>query len=83
MRVHEIKVKQSFDFQDWQELARRANRFASEILLQSEEPEMQLDAKSVLGIMRLPLRKGTVLRIVTKGSDEEEALDAMCELLEA
>ncbi|SDC89266.1 phosphocarrier protein [Paenibacillus sp. UNCCL117] len=82
MRVHEVTVRRSFDFQDWQTLSRTASGFKSDILLLCEEKEIKLDAKSVLGIMILPLREGTKLRIQTRGGDEEEALDAMCELLE-
>ncbi|WP_281887516.1 HPr family phosphocarrier protein [Paenibacillus sp. YYML68] len=82
MRVHEVSLRQTFDFQQWQLLSRKASTFSSAITLISEEHGLRLDAKSVLGIMASSLRAGTRVRIVTRGRDEEEALDAMCELLE-
>ncbi|WP_159884233.1 HPr family phosphocarrier protein [Paenibacillus puerhi] len=82
MRVHEVTVRRSFEFQDWQLLSQKANGFKSDIILLCEDLEIKLDAKSVLGMMIMPLREGTRLRIQTRGGDEEEALDAMCELLE-
>lgn len=82
MRVHEITVPKDLQAHDLQAVAQQAGRFRSDITLKLEEERVVLDAKSMLGMMLLPIRGGTRVLIQTKGSDEEEALDAMCELLE-
>jgi len=82
MRVHEITVPKDLQANDLQTVAQQASRFRSAVTLKLEQEQIVLDAKSMLGMMLMQIRGGTRLLIQTKGSDEEEALDAMCELLE-
>ncbi|MDZ7784412.1 MAG: HPr family phosphocarrier protein [Halioglobus sp.] len=41
-----------------------------------------VDAKSIMAVMMLAAGKGTVLDIEIDGEDEEEALGALCKLIE-
>jgi phosphocarrier protein len=45
--------------------------------------ECFVDVKSLLGMLLLPIKTGTAIRLVTKGKDEEEALDYIYKLFEA
>jgi phosphocarrier protein HPr len=82
MRVHEIQIYKDLEPQYVQEIALKAGRFRSDINIKFEQQDIRLDAKSILGMMLLPFRSGTRVTIQTKGSDEEEAIAMMCDLLE-
>jgi phosphocarrier protein HPr len=41
-----------------------------------------MDAKSILGLLLLAAAQGTVITITADGPDEQEALDALCALVE-
>ena len=45
--------------------------------------EMSVNGKSIMGVLLLAAPKGSVLEIVTEGSDEVAALAALAELIEA
>jgi phosphocarrier protein HPr len=83
VRVHEIQICKDLEPQYVQEVALKAGRFRSDIKIKFEQQDIQLDAKSILGMMLLPFRTGTRVTIQTRGSDEEEAIAMMCDLLEA
>lgn len=82
MRVHNVTISYDLQTNDLQSIVQMANRCRSTIQLIFEEDNTILDAKSILGMMMRPIRSGTTVRIQTRGWDEEEALDLMCELLE-
>lgn len=42
-----------------------------------------VDAKSIMAVMMLAAGKGTVLDIEIDGEDEEEALEALCALIQS
>lgn len=44
---------------------------------------VDIDGKSILGLMTLGLEKGSVISIATNGPDAQEALDALVELVES
>lgn len=56
-----------------------AGRFSSKVTLSSNGAKV--DGKSILGILLLAAPQGTVLTISCDGSDEEEALEAICALV--
>ncbi len=60
---------------------RKAGEFNSEIIIKKGKQEA--NAKSIISIMALGATKGEEIIIATKGSDEDEALKAMVELLES
>lgn len=62
-------------------LVRVAIRFRSSVTLQRLDGNAeQADAKSILSILTLAASRGTVLRVVANGPDEQEALEAVVDL---
>lgn len=58
-------------------LVRVAGRFKSSLTLYRLDGDLEADAKSILSILTLAASRGTELRVVANGVDEEEALDAV------
>ena len=58
-------------------LVRVASRFKSSLTLQRVDGNAAADAKSILSILTLAASRGTDLRVVASGVDEQEALDAV------
>ncbi|EZH66456.1 phosphocarrier protein Chr [Bacillaceae bacterium JMAK1] len=52
-----------------------ANRFGANVFL--EKNGQEVNAKSIMGVMSLAIRKGTSITIKADGNDAEEALDAL------
>lgn len=57
-----------------------AGRFACNIKV-GRTPESLVDGKSIMSVMMLAASKGTKLQLVTDGQDEEQAMQAMLELI--
>ena len=60
-------------------LSRRRTSFKSTILVEKEE--RRVNAKSLLGILSLGITKGTTINLIADGPDEEEAVNALVELI--
>jgi len=60
-------------------LIQKANEFKSSIWI--EKDERRVNAKSLLGVLSLGVAKGTMINIIADGSDENEAVDTLCELI--
>ncbi len=58
-------------------LVRVAGRFQSTLTIYRLDGNVEADAKSILSILTLAASRGTKLRIVAHGIDEQEALDAV------
>jgi phosphocarrier protein len=58
-----------------------ANRFKSDIYIKKDTATVS--AKSIMGVMVLGVDRGTEIIIEASGSDEQEALDALCALIES
>ena len=58
-------------------LVRVAGRFQSSLTLYRLDANLEADAKSILSILTLAASRGTELRVVANGVDEEDALDAV------
>lgn len=56
-----------------------ASRFAAEVRLSKEGVEV--NGKSIMGIMMLAASKGTTVSLSVEGADEAEALQAIGELI--
>lgn len=82
MRVCEIIVRRDMEAQELQWISHQANLFSSDVMFKYEDLNFQLDAKSILGMMLLPIRRGTKLTVQTRGKDELEALEHLILLLE-
>lgn len=59
-------------------IANTSSRFACDIKIIKDK--MEVNAKSIMGIMTLAAGKGTVISIITNGADEVQALEALHEL---
>ena len=59
-------------------IANTSSRFACDIRLIKDK--MEVNAKSIMGIMTLAAGKGSVLTVVTHGADEVQALEAIHQL---
>ena len=58
----------------------KANEFKSGIWVEKEE--RRVNAKSLLGVLSLGIVKGTKITLIADGSDEEDAVKALVELVE-
>lgn len=63
------------------EFVKLAKQYDSEITVSKEDREA--NAKSSLNVMTLGAKKGETISIRAEGGDEEEALDALVELISA
>ena len=57
----------------------KANEFKSSIWVEKEE--RRVNAKSLLGVLSLGITKGLNITIVAEGSDEEDAVTDLVELI--
>lgn len=60
-------------------LVKTASRFASDIKIEREGVEV--NGKSIMGIMMLAAAKGSVIRVKTEGSDEAEVMQTLGDLI--
>ena len=59
----------------------KANEFKSSIWVEKEE--RRVNAKSLMGVLSLGIVGGTNIRIIADGSDEEEAVSSLVELVKS
>ena len=59
----------------------KANEFKSSIWIEKEE--RRVNAKSLLGILSLGIVGGTSIRIIADGTDEQDAVDGLVDLVES
>ncbi len=59
----------------------KANEFKCSVWI--EKDERRVNAKSLLGVLSLGIVKGTTVNIIADGSDEEEAVDMLSELIDS
>ena len=59
-----------------------ANKFKSSILIAKTGNDREVNAKSILSILTMAICQGTEIRIRANGEDEEDAVNALCELIE-
>ena len=57
----------------------KANEYKSSIWVEKEE--RRVNAKSLLGVLTLGIVGGTNISIIADGADEEQAVDALVELV--
>lgn len=60
-------------------LVQLATKYQSKILLSRDGQTS--DAKSILGVLVLAAHQGSYLTIIADGSDEKEAVAALCDLI--
>ncbi len=59
----------------------KSNEFKSSIWV--EKDERRVNAKSLLGVLSLGITKGMEITIITDGTDEKEAIEALEALIES
>lgn len=57
----------------------RANEFKSGIWIVKDE--RKVNAKSLLGVLSLGITRGTKITIIAEGSDQEEAVNSLVDLI--
>lgn len=57
----------------------KANEFKSSIWVEKEE--RKVNAKSLLGVLSLGITKGTSIKIIADGADEQEAVTTLVNLI--
>ena len=60
-------------------LIQKANEYKCSLWI--EKDERRVNAKSLLGVLSLGIAKGTAINIIGDGADEQEAVDALCDLI--
>ena len=63
--------------------ARPATFFIQKANEMVEKAERKVNAKSLLGVLSLGITKGSNIVISAEGPDEEEAVNALCALIES
>ena len=59
----------------------KANEFKSSIWVEKEE--RRVNAKSLLGVLSLGIVKGTAVKIIADGVDEDEAIETLAGLIDS
>ena len=59
----------------------KANEFKSSIWVEKEE--RRVNAKSLLGVLSLGIVKGTTIKIIADGADEDAAIATLAELIDS
>ncbi len=59
----------------------KANEFKSSIWVEKED--RRVHAKSLLGVLSLGIVKGTAITLIADGTDEEEAISTLAELIDS
>lgn len=62
-------------------LTQLAAKFTSEVWMARNQK--RINAKSIMGVMMLAAGKGTMITLETEGADEQEAMNALVELIQA
>lgn len=80
MRKREMRLQTAFTARNAADLVDLASRFESEIRIC--QPNKEVNAKSLMGMISLELKKGDEFLLCAEGQDEEEAVLALCACLE-
>jgi phosphocarrier protein len=62
------------------QLVQTANKFSSEVVLTKED--MEVNGKSIMGILLLAAPKGTEISVQVDGADEIEGMQKIADLIE-
>ena len=77
----EIKNKLGLHARAAAKFVRCAGRFDAEITV--VRGELRVDGKSIMGVLLLAAPMGTTLEVIVDGDDEQEAAEALSELVAA
>lgn len=84
MISQEVRIQnaEGFHVRPAQLFVQKSIQFQSDIKVINEEG-VEAESKSILGLMTLGLSKGSTLKIVANGPDEEIALQALVDLVQS
>lgn len=82
-RTVTITNESGFHIRPAQLFTEKAGSFQSDIRLKPQSMDMEVDGKSILGLMTLGLSKNDVITLTADGPDEEEAIRVLAELVES
>ncbi|NQX67732.1 HPr family phosphocarrier protein [Paenibacillus alba] len=85
MRVHEFIIGRDLQRSDLSEISAKSSHFISDITIdfELEHKSFHVDVKSLLGMLLVPIKAGTSIRLLTRGKDEEEAMHFIFALFES
>lgn len=75
-----VNVKPGLQARQAALFVQEANRFSAEVFLKKEG--RQVNAKSIMGIMSLAIAQGSEITLMAEGTDEEQAVEALTQLVE-
>lgn len=61
-------------------LVKTAGKYRSDVTIAKDD--MEVNAKSIMGVMMLAAEKGSLITITADGDDEQSAVDAIVKLVE-
>ena len=79
-RLVSVKNKYGLHARPAAEFVKLASRFQSEVWV--EKDGLEVNGKSIMGVLMLAAESGSQLRLRTVGDDAEAALDALAQLVE-
>ena len=84
MRVHEFKIATNVERSHLSEISAKSSHFISDVTLDFhyDDKHHKVDVKSLLGMLLVPIKGGTTLRLLTRGKDEEEAMHFIYDLFQ-
>lgn len=79
-RTATVSNRQGLHARPAAEFVKLASTFESEIFV--EKDELEVNGKSIMGVMMLAAEPGTILTVRADGEDSDEAVEALVELVE-
>ncbi|MCP2239592.1 HPr family phosphocarrier protein [Thermoanaerobacterium thermosaccharolyticum] len=77
----EIKNKTGLHVRPAALFVQAASKFSSQIWVEKENKKV--NAKSIMGIMSLGVAQGNTVKLIADGSDEQEAIKALVDLIDS
>jgi len=78
-RSAQIVNKQGIHARPAAEIVKTSSRFKSNIVIVRDD--LEVNAKSIMGVMMLAAEHGSFIVLRAEGEDEEAALDAICQVI--
>jgi len=79
MTIKEFKSAVNIEARVAALLVQTASKFSSRLLLRRDN--MEVNCKSLMGIISMCVASGDVITISANGADETEAVDTLCKML--
>lgn len=76
----EVKLKTGLQARPAALFVQEATRFSADVFI--EKDGKKVNAKSIMGLMSLAINSGAKITLITEGSDENEALEALAEYVQ-